>query len=101
MLLATYPTGRPRVVLEAQYNGIPVVALDQPALSEAVGPGGVLVSGDLSDDEWAERIAGVWDWDGDAYEEFERVARRHGTRTEVQPDAIAQQVERALREVAA
>lgn len=99
LLLATYPTGRPRVVLEAQYNGIPVVALDQPALSEAVGPGGVLVSGDLSDDEWAQRIAGVWD--DQCYEELERVARGHGNRPEVQPEVIAQQVESALRAVVA
>jgi hypothetical protein len=100
LLLATYPSGRPRVVLEAQYNGIPVVALDQPAMSEAVGPGGVLVSGDLSDDEWARRIVEVWDADEQAYEELEQKARAHGTRPEVQSDVIAQQVERALSEVA-
>jgi glycosyltransferase involved in cell wall biosynthesis len=88
------------VVLEAQYNGIPVVALDQPAMSEAVGPGGVLVSGDLSDDEWARRIVEVWDGDEQAYEELEQKARAHGTRPEVQSDVIAQQVERALSEVA-
>ena len=41
LLLAPYEDfGRPRVVMEAQISGIPVVARDDPALREAVGPGG-------------------------------------------------------------
>ena len=61
ILLATYPSGRPRVVLEAHHNGIPVLGLDQPALAEVVGDGGVLVRGDAPVLDWERALCRMWD----------------------------------------
>ncbi|HEX8771753.1 MAG TPA: glycosyltransferase, partial [Acidimicrobiales bacterium] len=45
-------SNRPRVVLEAQHNGIPVVASDLAGLREAVGKGGLFVPPEASDELW-------------------------------------------------
>ena len=56
LLLTPYTLDmRPRVVLEAQVNGIPVLANDLPALRETVGPGGVLVARRRADRAWVDR----------------------------------------------
>ncbi|HEY3831895.1 MAG TPA: glycosyltransferase [Acidimicrobiia bacterium] len=52
---------RPRVVLEAQANGIPVLAADQPSLREAVGAGGATVAVDAPAEEWARALGGLLD----------------------------------------
>ena len=96
-LLATYPSGRPRVVLEAQSNGIPVIGLDQPALREAIGPGGTVLSPGLTDEQWAEEIARLWD--DSSYGDLAEAARLHSLREEIQPDAVVSRVEDALRGV--
>lgn len=98
LLLATYPSSRPRVVLEAQHNGIPVVALDQPALAEAVGDGGVLLSVNEPTEAWMSTIASIWD-DPDRYHHLSDAARRHAARPEIDPERIATTVEDALRSV--
>lgn len=95
LVVATYPTGRPRVVLEAQSNGIPVVALDQPALAEAVGRGGICLAPGLTDEEWSDQLERLWD-DDRAYAALVREARQHAARADVDPHAIASQVEAAL-----
>jgi hypothetical protein len=52
---------RPRVVLEAQWNGIPVLATGLPAHREAVGPGGLFVAADAPPAEWATSFDAIWD----------------------------------------
>lgn len=98
ILVATYPAGRPRVVFEAQSNGIPVVGLNQPAMAEAVGPGGVLIEPGASDSEWAEKIIAVWD-DPNRYNELATQAVEHARRPEVDPGSIVDRVEESLRAV--
>src|SRR5262249_34932969 len=98
VLLATYPVGRPRVIAEAQHNGIPVVAKDFPALSEAVGPGGVVVPLDASPDDWATVLGELWD-DDQRYERMCAVAREHDGRDEMDPEKIAQRFEEAIEEL--
>ena len=61
VLFAPYEDSRPRVVAEAQANGIPVLGARVPALVEAVGPGGLLVDVDVPIDEWAMALATLWD----------------------------------------
>ena len=98
VLLATYPFGRPRVVLEAQHNGIPVLALGQPALAEAVGRGGVLMAGDARDEEWLQELERLWD-DRSHYDELASASREWSRRDEVQPDQIAARFEHFLESI--
>lgn len=98
ILLATYPSGRPRVVLEAQANGIPVIALDQPALRETVGPGGLFVDRTRSDAGWCHQVQLLWD-DTQWYESLSRESQAHARRAEVQPTTIVTTIERELRRI--
>lgn len=86
---------RPRVVLEAQANGIPVIATDYPGLSESVGDGGVLVE-DVDDPEpWTRALGRVWD-DPARYAALVAAARAHAARPEVDPGSIAVRFEQLL-----
>jgi glycosyltransferase involved in cell wall biosynthesis len=101
VLLAPYRSnGRPRVVLEAQANGIPVLASDLPALREAVGPGGLVVDADAPAAEWARALSRLVD-DPARYETFAAAAREHSRRAEVDPEAITDRFEAVLTELLA
>ena len=95
VLLVPYRVdSRPRVILEAQANGIPVIAGDTPALADAVGEGGLLVPlEDIS--AWAEAIRSVWD-DEDLYGDLAAEASAHSHRPEVEPNSVATQFELLL-----
>lgn len=88
-------SNRPRVVLEAQYNGIPVLATDLGGLREAVGEGGVLVPLDAPDEIWKEAFDRVWADPGD----LQRKARAHAARPEVQPGAVVSAFEAAMASI--
>jgi glycosyltransferase involved in cell wall biosynthesis len=87
--------GRPRVVLEAQANGIPVLASDLPALRETVGPAGHFVAADAPVADWAAALADLID-DPDRYRTASESARAHARREEVDPDVIVARFESAL-----
>jgi len=100
VLLVPYRTnGRPRVVLEAQANGIPVLATDLPALTEAVGPGGIAVPVDAGPGEWAMRLRELLD--PTRYDALVAAAREHAHRPEVDPGAIVTRFEDLLRPLVA
>jgi hypothetical protein len=81
---------RPRSVVEAQANGIPVVASATPGLVETVGPGGVLVPVDATDTEWVEALRRLTDSGGGGdYERLVAAARAHAARPELDARAIA------------
>lgn len=83
---------RPRVILEAQDNGIPVVASDYPGLVESVGAGGTIVP-DVDDAApWVQAIGDLWD-DPDAYAAAAAAASDHARRDEVNPDRIVERFE--------
>jgi hypothetical protein len=89
VLLVPYRVdNRPRVIAEAQANGIPVIVGDVPALREALGDGGLVVP--LEDvGEWAAAIRRAFDdatWYGDLVEG----ARIHSRRDEIAPHLVAQ-----------
>jgi glycosyltransferase involved in cell wall biosynthesis len=92
--------GRPRVVLEAQANGIPVLASDLPALRETVGPGGRLVPADAPAAAWAAALGELVD-DPEDYRRACDAARAHARRDEVDPVAIVARFERALADLVA
>jgi glycosyltransferase involved in cell wall biosynthesis len=73
------------VVLEAQANGIPVLAADQPSLREAVGSGGATVGVDAPVEEWVRALAGLLDpaHYGAVCDAARAYAQRDDARTEV------------------
>jgi glycosyltransferase involved in cell wall biosynthesis len=89
---------RPRVVLEAQVNGIPVLATDLPALRETVGDGGILVPPDAPIDAWVAALGSLVD-DPDRYAALEAAARVHAARDEVDPEAVVTRFETALTDL--
>jgi glycosyltransferase involved in cell wall biosynthesis len=94
VLLAPYRSvNRPRVVLEAQHNGVPVVATDLGGLREAVGDGGVLVPLDAPDEQWLEAFDRAW---ADPGGFLQARARAHAARPDVQPTAVVAAFEAAL-----
>jgi glycosyltransferase involved in cell wall biosynthesis len=89
---------RPRVVLEAQWNGIPVLATDLPAHREAVGPGGLFVAADAPLAEWATSFGALWD-DRSNYERVRASARAHARRDDQDPAGIAARFESLMERV--
>jgi glycosyltransferase involved in cell wall biosynthesis len=100
LLLVPYRVdSRPRVILEAQANGIPVVVGDVPALVEAMGEGGVSVPLESVDD-WVETVRVLWA-DAERYAALSAAAAEHGRRAEVDPRTVAQEFEDVLRRAVA
>lgn len=89
LLLAPHQVdNRPRTVLEAQANGLPVVASRWPGLVEAVGDGGIVVSPEAGAEEWIRAVGGIWD-DESCWMNLSDRARMHAARPEVRPDGVA------------
>ncbi|WP_353953330.1 glycosyltransferase [Knoellia sp. S7-12] len=95
VLLVPYRVdNRPRVILEAQANGIPVLAGDVPALVEATGPGGICVPlGSL--DAWVEALTSMWT-DEHLYSSLCAAATSHAKRPEVDPERITDSFEKLV-----
>lgn len=97
VLLVPYQMdSRPRVILEAQANGIPVIVGDVPALREAIGAGGLSVPLD-SVPAWVEVLRSLWD-DEQRYTALSDAARTHGHRSEVSPAAVARAFEHLVHD---
>ncbi len=95
VLLVPYRVdNRPRVILEAQSNGIPVIVGDVPALVEAIGDGGISVPLE-SIDAWAAAVRSLWE-DEELYLRLVDAAWAHVHRPEVDPDAVTQRFEELL-----
>ena len=95
VLLAPYGPERPRVVDEAQANGIPVVASDVAGLNESVGPGGVLIDPSGPIDKWISILKRLSS-DNDYYEALVSAAFRHSKRPELQPEYLIEIFEHEL-----
>ncbi len=85
---------RPRVVLEAQTNGIPVIASDYPGLNESVGSGGTLVEDTDDPMPWLRAIDEALT--PGRYERLVVAARAHAARDDVRPERIVDRFERLL-----
>ena len=86
---------RPRVIAEAQANGIPVIAAVQPGLAEAVGDGGVLVAVD-DVDSWCTAIDELWN-DQAEYDRLSQLALAHAARPEQDPQRVVDAFEAVLQ----
>ena len=95
VLLVPYRiANRPRVIAEAQANGIPVIVGDVPALVEAIGGGGLQVP--LDDiGAWCAAIELTWN-DPERYEVLSAAAVQHSKRSEIDPRAVATSFERIV-----
>jgi glycosyltransferase involved in cell wall biosynthesis len=96
VLLAPYGPERPRVVDEAQVNGIPVVASNVPGLDESVGTGGVLIDPEGPIDAWTSVLERL-QTDEIYYDELLNAAIRHSKRAEIQPEYLTEIFERELQ----
>jgi len=74
-----------RVVSEAQFSGIPVIASSRGGLPEAVGPGGMILGYDQPAEIWAAAIREVWS-DEQRYRQLSEAALRHAARPDLDPD---------------
>jgi glycosyltransferase involved in cell wall biosynthesis len=99
LLLPYQVDQRPRVVVEAQWNGIPVLASDLPAHREAVGPGGLFVPAEAPPAAWATGLGALWD-DRSTYERLCAVARAHARRDDQDPARIVERFEALIEQVA-
>jgi glycosyltransferase involved in cell wall biosynthesis len=86
---------RPRVILEAQTNGIPVVATDHPGLVESVGAGGRLVPDTDDPRPWIDAVGTVWD-DAGTYDALVAAAYAHAARDDVVPERVVERFERLV-----
>lgn len=80
-----------RIIAEAQVSGIPVIAAKQASVSEAVGPGGILVERDASIDAWVEAIRRLWS-DERYYADLSAKALEHARRPQLDPQQQAGQI---------
>lgn len=95
VLLCPYRVNsRPRVIIEAQANGIPVLASALPALEEAVGSGGYVLPVDDAA-AWAHKLTTLWN-DDNEYSRLSVAARKHAAREEMDPANVAARFERLL-----
>ncbi len=88
---------RPRVVLEAQTNGIPVIASDYPGLVESVGPGGLIVADTDDPAPWVEAVTTALE--PDTYSRLVAAASEHAQRDEVDPEVIVDRFEALVSEL--
>jgi glycosyltransferase involved in cell wall biosynthesis len=98
VLLVPYRVdNRPRVITEAQSNGIPVISADVPALSEAIGAGGVVVPLE-SIEEWATALRDLWN-DQSRYDLLSAAAAEQGRRPEINPEVVTSSFEAIVEEL--
>lgn len=92
VLLVPYRVdNRPRVITEAQSNGIPVLAADVPALSEAIDAGGSVV--EIDDiGAWVAELRLLWS-NQQRYDQLAAAALAHSRRPEIDPATIAGEFE--------
>lgn len=89
-----------RVATEAQFSGIPTIAMRIGGLPEAVGPGGVLIDRDAPIDAWVAEVRRLWS-DPSHYEALSQAAMVHAGRPEIDPEIQLSQVLEMAAEVRA
>lgn len=85
---------RPRVIVEAQTNGIPSLVSDHGGLREALGSGGAVLADDAS--EWIDAVRCAFEDDA-RYLEWSAGASKAAVRDELDPTTIVQTFEKAAR----
>lgn len=91
---------RPRVIIEAQANGIPVLASARPGLVDQMGRGGIAVPVDASDREWIDVFSRLWD-DEITYLDLSEQSRSWARRREQDEEVIVSRLEKILEQAIA
>lgn len=90
-----------RVVTEAHFSGIPVIASAVGGLPESVGPGGILVDPCAPFEEWSLALSQLWD-NAEQHKKLSRCALDYSQRKEIAPkylvDTLLQTIEGHLLE---
>lgn len=71
-----------RVASEAHCSGIPVIGSNRGGLSQAIGPGGIVLPHDAPIDEWVAALRRLWS-DEAAYADLSERALNYAKRTEL------------------
>lgn len=89
-----------RVVTEAQFSGIPVVASDRGGLPESTGPGGIVLPHDAPASAWAGAVTALWT-DQSQHDRLSKAAFGHSIRTDIDPEQQVSKLIDTLRSFAA
>jgi glycosyltransferase involved in cell wall biosynthesis len=89
-----------RIASEAHYSGIPLLATKIGGLTEAVGPGGILLPPDAGLAEWIAALRSLWD-DPALYEALSRAAASYAERPQIDRARQIDQMEEILARAAA
>lgn len=89
-----------RIASEAHYSGIPVLATQIGGLSEAVGPGGLLLPAQAGPSEWTAALRSLWD-DLTLYRTLSEAAMRYAERPQLDRARQIDQMEEILAAAAA
>lgn len=87
---------RPRVVAEANANGIPSLVSDHGGLREAVGEHGMVLPDDV--EAWANALQGLFS-DADTYHRLCDAARQQAARAETTPTVVVDRFEAAIASI--
>jgi glycosyltransferase involved in cell wall biosynthesis len=74
-----------RVAVEAQINGIPVIASNKGGLPEAVGPGGILLDTEDTIVNWSQALRNLW-YNDQLYNDIANKAKVYSARPEMNVD---------------
>jgi glycosyltransferase involved in cell wall biosynthesis len=88
-----------RVVSEAHFSGIPVLASSRGGLPESVGPGGLLVDADAPTEAWVSALRLMWD-DAETYRRLSEAALAYAGRPLLNKDTQIEMVSQVLFEAA-
>jgi glycosyltransferase involved in cell wall biosynthesis len=86
-----------RVVTEAQFSGIPVIASNRGGLPESVGPGGILLDPDGDIEDWVDAVRSLW-LDDVRYNELSAAALAHSRRDEIDQDMQVEAMQSVARQ---
>ncbi len=89
-----------RVASEAHFSGIPALATSIGGLSEAVGPGGMLLSPDAPPGDWVAALRALWD-DQVLYEGLSHAAFSYSQRPQLDRNLQLEKMEEVLIAAAA
>lgn len=79
-----------RVVSEAHFSGIPVIATSIGGLPEAVGPGGILMDPDATAQDWAKAVRSLCE-DRERYDEVAEAASAYSKRDGLRKGVLVEQ----------